>query len=206
MAATLAATCKKRRTHVMARTEHAESCRAHDSQHSGQSTMKAIRILTTVTLAALSASALAGPNWDVINSARLAAQPQRVASAGDAAEQAMCDHCAQMMGQMPAGAIDMHGQMMHRSAGQSSRAAALFGERATAPAGTRSVTITPGMKAVPVSAGETVRFDFGSTSAAWAFAMRPGNAAVELSTLFPEIPAAKGVWADLSGTNFYSGH
>ncbi|KDP88618.1 hypothetical protein CF70_029385 [Cupriavidus sp. SK-3] len=114
----------------------------------------------------------------------------------------MCDHCMQMMGQMPAGGDK---QMMHRSAGPSSRAAALFGERATAPAGARSVTIAPGMKAVPVSAGETVRFDFGSASAAWAFAARPGSSAVELSTLFPEIPAAKGVWAYPNGTNFYAG-
>lgn len=168
--------------------------------------MKTIRILTTVTLVALSASAFAGPSWDAINRARATPQQQKVASAGDAAEQAMCDHCMQMMGQMPAGGASMREQMMHRSAGPSSSAAALFGERATAPAGARSVTIAPGMKAVPVRAGETVRFDFGSASAAWAFAARPGSSAVELSTLFPEIPAAKGVWAYPNGTNFYAGH
>lgn len=169
--------------------------------------MKAIQILTTVTLAVLSASAFAGPNWDAINSARRAAQQQKVANADDAAGQAMCDHCAQMMGQMPAGGTNMYEQMMHRSAGPlSSPAAALFGERATAPAGARPITIAPGMKAVPVSAGETVRFDFGSATAAWTFAARPGNSAIQLSTLFPEIPAAKGVWAYPNGTNFYAGH
>lgn len=167
--------------------------------------MKAIRLLTTVTLAALSASALAGPNWDAINSARQAAQQQKVASAGGAAEQAMCDHCAQLMGQMPAGGTNMHEPVMHRSADQSSSAAALYGERATAPAGARSVPIAPGMKAVPVRAGETVRFDFSSASAAWTFAARPGNAAVELSTLFPEISAARGVWAYPNGSNFFAG-
>ena len=92
----------------------------------------------------------------------------------------------------------MHQQMMHRSDSQPSNAgAALFGERAAAmPVGSRTVVVVPGMKAVPVRAGET----------AWTFAARQGNSAVELSTLFPEIPAAKGVWAYPNGTGLYAGH
>ncbi|ANJ76387.1 hypothetical protein A9Y76_27695 (plasmid) [Ralstonia insidiosa] len=102
----------------------------------------------------------------------------------------------------------MHQQMMHRSDSQPSNAgAALFGERAAAmPVGSRTVVVVPGMKAVPVRAGETVRFDFGQSSTAWTFAARQGNSAVELSTLFPEIPAAKGVWAYPNGTGLYAGH
>ena len=185
---------------------HAMWCRASDSQHSG-SIMKAIQVLSAITFAALSASAFAGPNWDAINSARKAAQQQRVASAGDASDQAMRDHCA-MMGQMSATGDKMHQQMMHRSDSQPSNAgAALFGERAAAmPVGSRTVVVVPGMKAVPVRAGETVRFDFGQCSTAWTFAARQGNSAVELSTLFPEIPAAKGVWAYPNGTGLYAGH
>ena len=168
--------------------------------------MKAIQVLSTITFAALSASAFAGPNWDAINSARKAAQQQRVASAGDASDQAMRDHCA-MMGQMSATGDKMHEQMMHQSDGQLSNAnAALFGERAATSANSRTVAVVPGMKAVPVHAGETVRFDFGSSSATCTFAARPGNSAVELSTLFPEIPAAKGVWAYPNGTSLYAGH
>ncbi len=169
--------------------------------------MKAIRILTTVTFFALSASAFAGPNWEAINSARQAARQRTVASAGDATEQAMRDHCAMMMGQMAADGANMHEQIMPRSGGQPSSAnAALFGEPVTAAAGSRTVVVAPGMKAIPVRSGETVRFDFGSAAAAWTFAARPGNSAVELSTLFPENPAARSVWAYPNGTNFYAGH
>ncbi|MFX3542583.1 copper-binding protein [Ralstonia mannitolilytica] len=101
--------------------------------------MKAIQVLSTITFAALSASAFAGPNWDAINSARKAAQQQRVASAGDASDQAMRDHCA-MMGQMSATGDKMHEQMMHQSDGQLSNAnAALFGERAATSANSRTV-------------------------------------------------------------------
>jgi hypothetical protein len=179
----------------------------HDSQYSGQFIMKAIQILTTATLAALSLSAFAGPNWDAINSARQAAQQRKVATAGDPAEQAMHDHCAQMMGQMSSDGDKMHDQMMHRLGGAPRSAnAPLFGERATTAVGARTVVIAPGMKAVPVLAGETVRFDFGQSSAAWTFAARPGSSAVELSMLFPEIPAAKGIWAYPNGTGMYAGH
>lgn len=71
---------------------------------------------------------------------------------------------------------------------------------------TRTVSVLPGMKAIPVQAGESVRFAFGSTSAAWNFAARPGATAVDLGLLFPDIPAAKGVWAYPNSGRLYSGH
>lgn len=63
--------------------------------------------------------------------------------------------------------------------------AALFGERAPETVVTRTVAVQPGMKAIPVEAGKSVRFAFGPTSAAWTFASRPGSTAVDLGLLFP---------------------
>ncbi|MFJ1258433.1 CzcE family metal-binding protein [Cupriavidus sp. CuC1] len=84
--------------------------------------------------------------------------------------------------------------------------ARLFGEPASSVDGARTVRITPQTGAVSVHAGETVRFDFGATSAAWTFAARPGNTVVELVSLLPGIPAAKGIWVHQNGSNAFSGH
>lgn len=89
---------------------------------------------------------------------------------------------------------------------QTSSVAQLFGEPASSGDGARTVRITPQTQAVSVHAGETVRFDFGSTSAAWTFAARPGNTVVELASLLPDIPAAKGVWVHQNGSNAFAGH
>ncbi|WP_051975095.1 CzcE family metal-binding protein [Cupriavidus necator] len=88
---------------------------------------------------------------------------------------------------------------------QASPSARLFGEAVSSSEGARTVRINPQVKAVAVRSGETIRFDFGSTSAAWQFAARPGNTAVELGTLFPEIPEAKGVWAYQNGSSSFAG-
>ncbi|MGY2491785.1 CzcE family metal-binding protein [Cupriavidus sp. CP313] len=89
---------------------------------------------------------------------------------------------------------------------QTSSAGKLFGERALSVDGARTVQVTPQTRAIAVHAGEKVRFDFGSTSAGWAFAARPGNLAVELLSLFPDIPAASGIWIHQNGSNVFAGH
>ncbi|MGY2491848.1 CzcE family metal-binding protein [Cupriavidus sp. CP313] len=89
---------------------------------------------------------------------------------------------------------------------QSTSIARLFGERATSVEGARTVLVTPEAKSVQVHAGETVRFDFGATSAGWSFAARPGNTVVELVNLFPDIHAAKGVWVHQNGSMAFQGH
>ncbi|MGX0939626.1 heavy-metal resistance protein CzcE [Cupriavidus metallidurans] len=178
------------------------------SQHSGYSFMNSIPILTAFAFAVLSTSAFAGPNSDAINGARRSAQPRKVATSGEPGEQAMSDHRAIMMAQMPMGGREsMHEQLPQRSSGQpGSAGAALFGALAAASSASRAVTVLSGMNAVSVQSGETVRFDFGTASATWTFAPRTGNTAVDLGTLFPDIPAAKGVWAHLNGSKLYQGH
>ncbi|MNT63258.1 hypothetical protein D3C72_2010580 [compost metagenome] len=89
---------------------------------------------------------------------------------------------------------------------QTSSVAKLFGERSSSVDGVREVRVTSQTKAIPVHAGETVRFDFGSTSAGWTFAARPGNTAVELVSLFPDISAARGAWIHQNGSNAFAGH
>lgn len=82
----------------------------------------------------------------------------------------------------------------------------LFGETALPSEETRTIRITPQIKAVSVHSGEVIRFDFGARSATWRFATRPGNVAVELGTLFPEIPESRGVWVHQNGSNDFAGH
>lgn len=80
-----------------------------------------------------------------------------------------------------------------------------FGERALSVEGARTIIVTPETRSVQVQPGETVRFDFGTTSAGWSFAARAGNAVVELINLFPEIPAAEGVWVHQDSSRVYRG-
>ncbi|MGH7462769.1 MAG: CzcE family metal-binding protein, partial [Longimicrobiales bacterium] len=84
--------------------------------------------------------------------------------------------------------------------------AALFGAPAAGPEAPRAVSVLPGMNSIAVKSGEAVRFDFGTASATWTFAPRTGNTAVDLGMLFPDIPAAQGVWAHLNGSSIYGGH
>lgn len=191
--------------------------------------MKSIQIVTALALASLTASAFAGPDWDAINRARASAQKRHASAEAAAHQQSMSEDCAAMMEHMPANraheskamagnmaatpqqvaAMPMPTGMTGASASAGAtvgRAAALFGEPARETGVIRTVSVSPGMKAVPVEAGETVRFNFGPTSAAWTFAARPGFAAVDLGLLFPDVPAARGVWAYPNGSRLYQGH
>lgn len=73
-------------------------------------------------------------------------------------------------------------------------------------ASARTIVITSATRSVQVQPGETVRFDFGATSAIWRFAPdEPEHTVLELINLFPEIPAAEGVWVHLQSTRTYRG-
>ncbi|MGY2491837.1 CzcE family metal-binding protein [Cupriavidus sp. CP313] len=102
--------------------------------------------------------------------------------------------------------LSLHKRLNPDVSPQTSSVAKLFGERASSVDGVREVRVSSQTKAIPVHAGETVRFDFGSTSAGWTFAARPGNTAVELVSLFPDITAARGVWIHQNGSNTFAGH
>ena len=166
--------------------------------------MKSIQVAVMLALAGLTASAFAGPNWEVIDHAR-----QASAQAHAASPQAMEADCAQMM-------KHMSGAMMQPAATTaaanvpgapaSHAASALFGERVHDARATTDVSVSPGVKAIPVSAGDSVRFNFGTTSATWHFAPQSGGEAVDLGLLFPDVPAAQGVWAYPRADRFDAGH
>lgn len=196
----------------------------------GLITMRTLHVITALAFASLTASAFAGPDWDVIQRARQASHSKPSATHEVAVDQrSMEEACQEMMKQMPMDQV--HGEQSGMGAmmaapqlaaapmgagmagaapaaefARTSARAALFGARASDATTTRTVVIQPGMEAIPVEAGESVRFAFGPTSAAWTFASRPGDTAVDLGLLFPDIPAAQGVWAYPNGSRLYSGH
>jgi hypothetical protein len=152
--------------------------------------MKPIQVVVMLALAGLTASAFAGPDWEAINRARQSSAQVHSAAVDMAAnQQSMGKDCEQMMEHMPAGMAN-HGAM----AAANRSASTLFGEPARNADATRAVIVQPGVKAIPVVSGETVRFDFGAKTAAWHFAPQSGGEAVDLGLLLPEIPSAQGVW------------
>ncbi len=162
--------------------------------------MKPIHTVVMLALAVSAASAFAGPDWEVINHARQVGAQMHVASAAsNATPHAMDEACAQMMRLMTES----------RSASSvpvASAEAALFGERAPDASATRTVIVRPGTKAIPVLAGETVGFHFGTASATWHFAAQSVGESVDLGMLFPDIPLAQGVWAYPRADQFNAGH
>ncbi|WP_051648339.1 hypothetical protein [Cupriavidus sp. SK-3] len=59
-----------------------------------------LKTIVLISLGVATAQALAGPDWDVINRARTAAQHPAVTSSASASQQAMLARCDEMMKQM----------------------------------------------------------------------------------------------------------
>ena len=160
----------------------------------GLVTMKTLHIVTALAFASFTVSAFAGPDWDAIQRARQASHQQSsVTHTAGADQRSMEEACQEMMKQMPMG-------QLHQRPGGPLRRAAPDGPP------TRTGGGKSGGKTGPGEAGESVRFAFGPTSATWAFASRPSFTAVNLGLLFPDISAARGVWAYPNGSRLYSGH
>ncbi|MGX6566850.1 conserved exported hypothetical protein [Cupriavidus necator] len=66
----------------------------------------ALKTIALISLGVATAQALAGPDWDVINRARTAAQHRAATTSTSAAQEAMLARCDEMLKQMdshPAG-------------------------------------------------------------------------------------------------------
>lgn len=78
--------------------------------------MKLAKIATAFALLGLTASAIAGPDWDVIQRARTSANQTKTAAAkSQSPDQAMKDHCMQMPHRMST--FDAHFQSMSQAIG-----------------------------------------------------------------------------------------
>ncbi len=77
--------------------------------------MNLAKIATAIVFTGLAASAFAGPDWDVIQRARLAAVHQASATAAQAQAEDQAMNCMQMMRQMSAS--DMHLQSIGNAVG-----------------------------------------------------------------------------------------
>ncbi|VVE16831.1 CzcE family metal-binding protein [Pandoraea anhela] len=165
--------------------------------------MKSIQIFVALALAGLTASAFAGPNWEVINQARQASAHAHLTAAAQVAGHASADEtCAQMMKGMSG-----HTMQPTTAANPANRdASALFGERVKDSDATTLVRVSAGDKAIPVVAGDSVLFDFGSTSAAWHFAPQSTGGAIRLGLLLPDVPAAQEIWVYPRASRLDAGH